>query len=98
MTTRNPARSIVLFSAIVLVASCSKKSDPASASAASSAAPLAAAAPTSLSDLEGDITIVSKSAKERRPVPPITLTVKGTKMRFDMPEGMEGAPHVGERA
>jgi hypothetical protein len=100
MTTRNPAtaRSTVLFSAIVLVASCSKKSDPASAGAAQSAAPLAVAAPTSLSDFEGDITLVAKSAKERRPVPPITLTVKGNKMRFDLPEGMEAAPRMGEHA
>jgi hypothetical protein len=92
------ARSTVLFSTILLVASCSKKSDPASASASSSAAPLTAAATTSLSDFEGDITVVYKSAKERRPVPPITLTVKGSKMRFDVPEGLEAAPHIGERA
>ncbi len=92
------ARSNVPFLAIVLVASCSKKSDPQAASAAGSAAPLTAAAPTSLADFEGDITIVAKSAKERRPVPPITLTVKGNKMRSDLPEGMEAAPHMGERA
>jgi hypothetical protein len=100
MTTRNPARarSTVLFSAIVLVAACNKKSDQPSAGAAASTAPLTAAAPSSLSDFEGDITILAKSAKERRPVPPITLTVKGTKMRFDLPEGMEASPHVGERA
>src|SRR5579871_1957783 len=100
MMTRKPAkaRPIVLFSAIALVVSCSKKSDQSSASAAASAAPLTAAAPTSLSDFEGDITIVTKSVKERRPVPPITLTVKGNKMRFDLPEGMEAAPHVGEHA
>jgi hypothetical protein len=86
--------------AIALIASCSKKSDAPStgAAAGSSAVPLSAAAPTSLNDFEGDITVVSKSAKERRPIPPITLTVKGSKMRFDVPEGMEGAPHIGERA
>src|SRR5206468_9620494 len=44
---------------------------------------------------EGDLTILAKNAKERRAIPPITMTVKGTKMRFDIPEGMEGAPHMG---
>ena len=97
--TRKPARvrSTVLLSTIVLVASCSKKSDSTTPGAVASAAP-ATAAPTSLSDFEGDITIATKSIKERRPVPPITLTVKGNQMRFDLPEGMEAAPRVGQRA
>ncbi|HEX4338357.1 MAG TPA: DUF4412 domain-containing protein [Polyangiaceae bacterium] len=89
-------RGLVVCSTMLLVVSC-KKSDPAAAGAASGEAVQAATVP-SLSDFEGDITIVSKSAKEKRPIPPITLTVKGNKMRFDLPEGMEGAPKMGERA
>jgi hypothetical protein len=96
---RHPVRTrhVVLLSTLCVVTSC-KKSDPAAAGAASGAAVQAAATAPSLSDFEGDITIVSKSAKEKRPVPPITLTVKGNKLRFDLPEGMEGAPKMGERA
>jgi len=83
--------AIVLFSTICLVASC-KKSDP-TAGAAGSAAPLAAAvAPGSLGGFEGDITLSAKSVKEGRPAQEITMTVKGAKMRFDMPSGMAGAP------
>lgn len=100
MTAQDTAsgRFTLLFATTLLAASCGKKADTGSAGPAASAPSPTAAAPTSLSDFEGDITVVSKSAKERRPVPPITLTVKGTKLRFDLPEGMEAAPHMGERA
>lgn len=97
---RNPAgaRATIAISTVIFVAACSKKSDPTPAGATPSAAPLTPAPPASLSDFEGDITVVAKSQKERKPIPPITVTVKGTKMRFDLPEGMEAAPHMGERA
>src|SRR5205814_6343044 len=70
-------------------------SDTSAGAAASGAPGQAAAAPGSLAGFEGDLTILAKNAKERRAIPPITMTVKGTKMRFDIPEGMEGAPHMG---
>jgi hypothetical protein len=88
---------LVLFSTTCLVVSC-KKSDPSAAAIGSGAAAQAAAAAPSMSDFEGDITISSKSTKEKRQIPPIVLTVKGTKLRFDLPEGMEGAPKMGEHA
>lgn len=84
------------------VVSC-KKSEPApappgAASAAPAEQPAApgapAAAPGSLAGFEGDITLLTKSKKRSEPVP-ITITVKGAKMRFDVPEDMEGAPKFG---
>jgi hypothetical protein len=87
-------RTLVLVSTILLATSC-KKSGDAGAGGAASGAPAQAAAPGSLTGFEGDLTIQAKSAKERRAIPPITMTVKGTKMRFDIPEGMENAPHMG---
>ena len=92
-------RTVVVVSTICLVVSC-KKSDPAAAGAASASpgqAPGAApaAAPGSFAGFEGDVTLLAKSNKERQPTPPIMLTVKGTNMRFDLPEGMDGAPKLG---
>jgi hypothetical protein len=91
-------RTIVIVSTMCLVVSC-KKSEPAPAGAASAApaeqpAAAAAAAPGSLAGFEGDITLLTKSKKSHEPTP-ITLTVKGAKMRFDVPEDMEGAPKFG---
>jgi hypothetical protein len=96
-------RTVAVLSTMCLVVSC-KKSDPAAAGAASAApgqtipaepgaAP--AAAPGSLAGFEGDVTLLAKSKKREQPTPPITLTVKGTHMRFDLPEGMDGAPKFG---
>lgn len=89
-------RTLVLLSTILLATSCKKGGD-ATAGGAASGAPgqAAAAAPGSLAGFEGDLSILAKNAKERRQIPPITMTVKGAKMRFDIPEGMEGAPHMG---
>ena len=95
--TNASARSAVLLSTLCLFSACSKKSDAGGAAGATSSAALLPAAPASLSDFEGDITLLARSAKERQPVAPITLTVKGTKMRFDLPQGMEGAPRMGQR-
>jgi len=93
-------RTVAVVSTMCLVVSC-KKSDPAAAGAASGAAVQAvpgapaAAAPGSFAGFEGDVVLLAKSKKEHQPMPPITLTVKGTNMRFDVPEGLEGAPKFG---
>jgi hypothetical protein len=92
--------TVVLVSTLCLVTSSCKKADPAAAGAASAspgqAAPAAAAG--SLSGFEGDLTIAATSAKEKRPIPPFNVTVKGAKMRFELPEGMEGAPKLGRHS
>jgi hypothetical protein len=63
------------------------------------AAPGAAAA--LLSGFEGEIGLVFKpGAKERnsKPVPPLTLLVKDSKMRVDVPAGMETTQALGSKA
>src|SRR6185369_10574056 len=79
---------------------CSKKSD--SPEAAGSAAAAAGETPAlaalgALKGFEGDIT-VSVKGKDKKQVPPITISVKGARMRFDVPEGMENGPKLGQSA
>ncbi|HVU05023.1 MAG TPA: DUF4412 domain-containing protein [Polyangiaceae bacterium] len=82
---------------LLSVNACSKKSDATNA-AGSAAAPAgdtpALAALGALKGFEGEITVSVKSTKERKPVPPITIAVKGAKLRFDTPEGMENGARM----
>lgn len=82
---------IALVSTIVLATSCRKSNEARSGSAPSGeAANAALATPGVLAGFEGDVSILAKSGKDRPPMPPIVLTVKGTKMRFEMPQTMQG--------
>lgn len=82
--------------AVLAVTAC--KSDPKPDAAPSSAAPqLAAPAENplgALKNFEGEIGVQVKTTTQTTPVPPMVLSVKGSKVRVDVPEGVN-APGFG---
>jgi hypothetical protein len=75
------------------------KGDPKPEAAAGGAAsPTAGAegALVALKNFEGEVGLQVKSATQTQPIPPITLQVKGSKLRFDVPEGVKG-PGMGKK-
>ena len=96
-------RTSLLPLAVILALVGCKKNEPApggSGTAGESPAGGAVAAlgaAGALANFEGEIGLSAKSAKERKPIPPMTLTVKKTKFRFDVPEGIESGPRLGKQ-
>jgi hypothetical protein len=83
---------------LITVSAC--KSDPKPEAAGSSAPPQVAAPAESplgaLKNFEGEIGVLVKTTTQTTPVPPMILTVKGSKVRVDVPAGMN-APGLGEK-
>ena len=75
-----------------------QKSDTSPAGAASATVAQAASPAGALKDFEGEVDVLVKSTKEPRQIPPIAILVKGAKLRFDLPEGMQQGPKLGGKA
>jgi hypothetical protein len=91
---------LVAASLLVLTASACK-SDPKPEATGSSAPPQVAAPAESplgaLKNFEGEIGVQVKTTTQTTQVPPMVLSVKGSKVRVDVPEGMN-APGLGAKA
>jgi hypothetical protein len=89
-----------LAASLVVLTATACKSDP-KPEAASASAPQQVAAPAenplgALKNFEGEIGVQVKTTTQTTPVPPMVLSVKGSKVRVDLPDGMN-APGLGAR-
>jgi hypothetical protein len=83
--------------AVCLLVPCCKKTDapPDGTTATGNAA--AAAPAFALGNFEGQVELLAKSSEEPKPIPPLTLSVKGGMFRMDLPEGMTKGRDLGNK-
>ncbi|HKQ70189.1 MAG TPA: DUF4412 domain-containing protein [Polyangiaceae bacterium] len=98
MNIRNPRALMLGMSALLLVAcgkSKSSGSDPSAAGSGAAAAPGGKGPLSFLNGFEGEIGIAVKSIKAKSDVPPLTLLIKGDRVRADIPAGLGGPSQPG---
>lgn len=87
-------------SALALSA-CGKKGDPTGQGARGAPSPTTGSQPAGgglalgLSGFEGEVTVSMHSSEDPKPVPPMTLQVKGGKLRLDLPQGVGAGGNPG---
>jgi hypothetical protein len=93
------AAALSVSLAFTCVSACKKDSKPEAAGSATAAvAPTPGESPLgALKNFEGEIGLQVKTSTQSKPVPPFTLSVKNSKLRFDVPDEM-GAPAMGGKA